>query len=616
MLTRLTITLNLMKIHAPFLLLLLLSLVWACGGQTLEPQDIPVTSVSVSPASLEMQVGGTATLNATVTPSDATARTVSWKSSNPAVVTVSGNGEISAKSAGSATVTASAGGKSGTSTVTVLSQAVAVTSVELTPSQLNISVGDSYTLTATVSPSDATDKTVTWTSSDPAVASVDGGAVKGLKEGTATVTATAGGKKAECRVSVSRKEVPVDAVSLDKDELALYVGDSFTLTATVSPSDATDKTVTWTSSDPAVASVDGGTVLAVAKGETTVTATSVNGMVASCQIIVSERFSSVDMGLSVKWASMNLGATDTSEGGNLYAWGETLPKYDYSWATYQYASGTPESVNKYGDITDTFVLSDMDDAAHSEKGGAWRIPTKHEFKELLDNCDVSWSASPAGYRFTSRINGNTLFFPASGYMEGTSLQTGPFCVARYWTASTGSYDEEAAYVGFYEPSREVAPGLNSAERCMGYAIRPVEGSRRSVPEAKVKVEGKEFDFGEVKAGDTGRIEVSVRNVGNAELTYRVDLPPVVHSTDNFSENITIWGNTYGAAELHTLAPGGSDTFTILYKPQEKGKQEYSRFDIYTNAVNGNKRITVRGRSATDTTGGNSHEDIGYGDWNF
>ena len=602
-----------MKIRALFLLSLLLLLACACGESPLEPQDVPVASVSVTPQSLEMTVGGTASLKAAVSPSNATEKTISWKSSNSAVVTVSGNGELSAKSEGTATVTATAGGKSGAATITVIPSTVPVASVEVKPSLLDIFIGEEGQLTATVLPADATDKTVTWTSSDPSVATVAEGTVKGFKEGTATVTAAAGGKKATCLVTVNRKDIPVEAVSLDKHELQLYAGESYTLSVTIRPENATDKSISWASSDPMVATVQSGTVPAVGKGETAVTATSSNGIVASCRIVVSERFGAVDMGLSVKWANMNLGAADSSEGGSFYAWGELTPKSDYSWQTYKYASGTIDSINKYGDLTDSYLLTDEDDAAHFEKGGSWRIPTKQEFRELIDNCDVTWSDSPAGYMFTSKVNGNKLFFPKSGYMEGTSLDVNYFCYARYWTASTGSYDGEAAYVGFYNPSFDMSPGLNSAERCMGYSIRPVEGGRLAVPEAKVLVEGVEFDFGMVKVGETGRIDVTVRNVGDAELSYHVGLPQTISSTDNFSENITIWGNTYGAALTHTLAAGESDTFTILYKPVEAGKEEYSKFYVYTDAVNGNKCLTVRGKSPG---GGGSNEDVGYGDWDF
>ena len=475
-------------------------------------------------------------------------------------------------------------------------------------------VGGTARLQASISPSDATVKTVTWSSSNSAVVTVsDQGDLSAKAVGTAAVTAAAGGKSASATITVVSPEISVERVSMDTDELYLYVGDSYTLTATVQPENATDKSLSWASANIAIATVKNGVVQGVSEGETTVTATSSNGKSASCRVVVSERFAAVDLGLSVKWASMNLGASDDTEGGSFYAWGELTPKSDYSWQTYKYASGSMDSINKYGAVTDTYVLADMDDAACSEKGSGWRIPTKHEFKELLDNCDFTWSEAPAGYRLTSKKNGNSLFFPAAGYMEGTDLQSGPFCVARYWTSSTGSYDGEAAYVGFYNSSYNMAPGLNSAERCWGYAIRAVYGSRRTVPEAKVKVDGTEFDFGEVKVGETGRIVVTVSNVGDAELTYNVDLPRIVHSTDNFSGNITIQGNSTGATERHTVAPGASDTFTILYKPVEAGKEEYSKFYIYSDAVNGNKCITVRGRSVGK---GSSNEDLNYGEWDF
>ena len=586
-----------------------------CGGnEPVDPPVIPVASISVSPASLEMTVASTARLQASVSPSDATVTTVTWTSSNAAVVTVSSTGELTAKSVGTATVTASAGGKSASAAIRVVAQTIPVESVNLSSSQLDLHVGEEATLNATVSPADATDKIITWSSSDPSVATVSEGRVKALKEGTANISASAGGKKAECKVTVSRSEIPVDKVSLDKETIELGVGDSYTLTATVSPADATDKSLTWSSSDTAVATVEGGVVQAVSNGETIVTVSSSNGKCASCRVIVSERFGAVDMGLSVKWANMNLGASDSADGGSFYAWTELVPKTDYSWQTYTYAAGAINTITKYGDVTDTYVLLETDDAAFREKGGSWRMPTKHEFQELLDNCEAVWSDTPAGYSLTSKINGNTLFFPAAGYMEGTELQPGFFCVARYWTASTGSYDGEAAYVGFYNPSRDdVPPGLNSAERCMGYLVRAVEGSRQTVPEAKLSVESALFDFGDVNVGETGRIVVAVSNVGDAELKYSVGLPRIIYSTDNFSQNISIQGNAYGASVVHTVAPGASDTFIITYTPVAAGVEEYSRFYIYSNAVNGNKGLTVRGRSPGN---GSSNEGLGYGDWDF
>ena len=162
---------------------------------------------------------------------------------------------------------------------------VAVTGVSLSQTSVSLEVGGSVSLTATVSPSDATDKTVSWTSSNSGVASVAGGVVKAIAEGTATITATAGGKSAKCEVTVQPKVVEVTGVSLNKTELTLSPGGTFQLEATVSPSDATDKTVTWTSSDPSKVTVENGLVKAVSPGTASVTATAGNKS-AKCEVTV------------------------------------------------------------------------------------------------------------------------------------------------------------------------------------------------------------------------------------------------------------------------------------------------------------------------------------------
>ena len=248
-------------------------------------------SVSLNATSLTLKEGDTHTLTATVSPGNATDKTVTWSSSNVSVVTVS-NGLLKAVQAGSATITAKADGKSATCSVTVEKPFVAVTSVELDQTTLDLTEGDEVTLKATVKPDDATDKTVTWTSSDPAVATVADGKVTAVKEGAATITAKAGEKTATCAVTVKKPFVAVTSVTLDKTKLEMTEGDEATLTATVKPDDATDKTVTWTSSDAAVATVKDGKVKAVKAGTATITATA-GEKTATCEVTVKKPFVAV-----------------------------------------------------------------------------------------------------------------------------------------------------------------------------------------------------------------------------------------------------------------------------------------------------------------------------------
>lgn len=163
---------------------------------------------------------------------------------------------------------------------------VSVSSVSLNKTTLTLTEGESEVLTATVKPDNATDKTVTWSSSDASVAKVENGKVTAVKAGSATISAKAGDKSATCTVTVNKKVVAVTSITLNKTELTLTEGESETLTATVKPDDATDKTVTWTTSDASIATVDAnGKVTAVKEGSATVTATA-GDKSATCVITV------------------------------------------------------------------------------------------------------------------------------------------------------------------------------------------------------------------------------------------------------------------------------------------------------------------------------------------
>ena len=260
---------------------------WACTPTTPEETEVAVQSVTMSQPSAEMLVGETVQLYATVVPSNATDKTIRWASSKQSVATVSDKGLVTAAAEGSATITASAGGKTASCTITVSKGVVAVSSVTLDKTSVQLLEGESVQLTATVLPNDATDKTLSWSSSDSAVASVDNsGKVTAVKKGQATVTVKAGDKSASCTVTVDKAEIAVTGVSLDKNTLIMEVGQDAQLLATVSPDDATDKTVSWSSSDESVATVSqAGKVEALKVGQATITARA-GGKEATCAVTV------------------------------------------------------------------------------------------------------------------------------------------------------------------------------------------------------------------------------------------------------------------------------------------------------------------------------------------
>ena len=299
---------------------------------TVAAKVIDVSSVSLSKTELTLTEGDSETITATVKPDDATDKTVTWTSSDTAVATVEG-GKITAVKDGEATITAKAGDKTATCKVTVEKKVIAVESVELDKTEIELTEGDSATLVATVKPDDATDKSVTWSSSDPEVATVEDGKVTAVKEGTATITVKAGEKSATCVVTVKKKVIEVESVELDKTEVELIEGESATLVATVKPDDATDKTVTWSSSDPEVATVEDGVVTAVKEGTATITV-SAGEKSATCAVTVKAKEPEPEPGPSISdlYGTYTITALFFAEDDEVYynSWDLIISQYEDS----------------------------------------------------------------------------------------------------------------------------------------------------------------------------------------------------------------------------------------------------------------------------------------------
>ncbi len=190
----------------------------------------------------------------------------------------------------------------------------------------------------------------------------------------------------------------------------------------------------------------------------------------------------VDLGLSVKWATCNIGASSPSDYGDYFAWGETQTKDYFSWANYKYhISGDSWEnlvLNKYvtkeefGDVDNMCDLEKADDAAIVNWGGSWRMPTKSEIDELRNGCDWEWSSQFGikGYKVTSKTNGNSIFLPAAGCMNYSTVD-GEGMWGYYWASSINpSYPNLAYDLGFYS---QMPIWNNDYNRCTGYSIRPV-----------------------------------------------------------------------------------------------------------------------------------------------
>ena len=242
-----------------------------------------VTSLTLNKTVLPLQPKKTEKLTATVSPSDADNKTVKWTTSSSAVATVNSNGKVTAKGKGTAIIKATAAdgsGENATCTVTVVTPKKSVSSVTLNKRSLTMQVGKTQTLSVTVKPTNADIRNVIWTSSNTKVATVDSkGKVKAIGKGTATITATAAdgsGKNAACKVTVVKKIVT--GVTIKCKANTVKVKKTLTLTATVQPTNADIKDVTWKSSNTKVATVDSnGKVCGIKKGTVTITATAKDG---------------------------------------------------------------------------------------------------------------------------------------------------------------------------------------------------------------------------------------------------------------------------------------------------------------------------------------------------
>ena len=248
---------------------------------------ISPVSITLNHPSISLSPGSSQALTATVYPSNADDKSYTWSSDKPEVAAVNSSGLVTAKANGAAIITAKTtdGGITASCTVTVTTPASGVT---VTPESVVMNKGETKQLSAVVAPSSATNKSVTWTSDNPGVASANSsGLVTAVSDGTAVITAktSSGGYTDTCKVTV---KTPVSGISISSSSIELNKGETQQLTATVTPPDATNKKVVWSSTDDAIAEVSqNGTVTAAGGGTTVVTATTEDGSYsAKCSVVV------------------------------------------------------------------------------------------------------------------------------------------------------------------------------------------------------------------------------------------------------------------------------------------------------------------------------------------
>ena len=188
----------------------------------------------------------------------------------------------------------------------------------------------------------------------------------------------------------------------------------------------------------------------------------------------------VDLGLSVKWATCNVGASKPEEYGDYFAWGEVEPKEYYAWSTYKWCNGSEASQTKYctnsyfGTVDNKTQLELSDDAARANWGGSWRMPTKAEQDELREQCTWTWTTQNGvqGYKVTSKKSGYTnksIFLPAAGIFIDNSPHTGGGG-GNYWSSSLRTDCSGSAWYLYFYPG-----GVNGYDRIReyGFSVRPV-----------------------------------------------------------------------------------------------------------------------------------------------
>jgi uncharacterized protein YjdB len=561
-----------------------------------DKDDLPieVKSVTFDKTELTLSEGGETTLTATITPDDADNKNLTWESSNTTIATVDNTGKVIAVKEGSAVISAtSVNDIKATCTVTVTKQTIPVTSISLDKTTMVLAVNAKDTLKATVKPDEATNKKVLWSSNNTSVATVsDNGAVMAIKEGTATITAKTedGDKVATCAVTVTPTGIiEVTGITLDKEELSMTVGSKSTLTATISPVNATDKTVTWSSEDESIATVNDGEVTAIKAGTTTITATA-GGKTARCTVTATGSLGQVSINdeAAVSFATGYLAEKFTGtvtkivfgEGselngddiGAMMGLSSSLEYLDMTKATIVNEGGAYYTANKY----DPYYTSDYTIGNYMfegmEKLQTVLLPANTKrIESAFNECpEITSYNIPEGVDFIS-----VAFNEA--HMESITLPASvDVTEVRYANNSLGALDN--IYVAKGNTTMKSVDGVIYSSDGKQLYMVPRNRTSYDVPEGVTTLEGSSFDYSRITSLSLPASLTTIMNaIYNSQLTT-LTIPAnvttmwsdAVSSNDNLTTmiiNATVPPKTLWDGDSDIIV-SNNENLTAIYVPNE------------------------------------------------
>jgi alpha-tubulin suppressor-like RCC1 family protein/uncharacterized protein YjdB len=574
-----------------------LSTLVACNSDRFEPPPAEIAYVRVDPENAILPLGSTLQLVAQAI--DVEGRAVgavelTWSSDHPEIISVSGSGVVTAQSPGAATVSASAGGQTGTVLIATVQPVSAVT---VAPTPLALAVGESVQLTPLVTNAQGSPVglAVGWASDNPAVAAVSSqGVVTASAPGTTTITATAGGKTGGATITVSATPVPVSSVTIEPSSLSVAPGGSAQLAVTLRDAAGNvlpGRPVAWSSSSPSVATVSSsGLVIGVAAGSTTITASSegvdgtgtvaVDPGSAVAAIVISPGNAVLTIGTGLQLTATARDAAGNPLTAHAFTWRSSNPnlaRVSESGIVSGVAFGGPvtitaatEGVSATASVTvvpvpaSTIVI--IPDQVSFVPGGQLRLQARprDDAGTLLTNRPIVWTSSNPSVAPVSgeNVNGVALF----GVAQGAALGTATITASVDGVSSSAQVVVTTLSITNISVGRYLTCGLTPQGAAFCWGLDPALGTAQITP---VSVPGG-LSFTQITAGDQHACGVTAGGTAycwgdnsNGQLGAGTTPSPACGPTDFLVEACPAPVPVSGGLTFASLTAGGAHTCGLL-----------------------------------------------------